>query len=100
MELRRSLDPIYRSHSSRFDVELVSSSISNRADSDRHELRRLFGGANRSFTASSFEEEGGEDTRANNDIGGSSDRQRQRQRQWQGDDGDRHQRRPAASTGR
>ncbi|KAF5950203.1 hypothetical protein HYC85_012196 [Camellia sinensis] len=46
------------------------------------------------------DDEDNADTRANNDIGGSSDLQKQRQRQWQGDDGDQHQKRPAASTGR
>ncbi|GMQ00274.1 hypothetical protein CsSME_00047429 [Camellia sinensis var. sinensis] len=76
---------MYRSRSFRFDielVELVSSSISNQADSDRHELQRLFGGANRSSATASVEEEGCEDVadaKASDDIRGSGDRQRQ----WQ-----------------
>ncbi|THG06926.1 hypothetical protein TEA_005160 [Camellia sinensis var. sinensis] len=81
---------MYRSRSFGFDVELVSSSISNQADSDRHELQRLFGGANRSSTTASVKEEGCEDTadtRASDDVEGSSDQQRQ----WQGNDGRGHQ---------
>ncbi|GMP33162.1 hypothetical protein CsSME_00006605 [Camellia sinensis var. sinensis] len=71
---------MYRSRSSRFDVELVSSSKSNHADSDRHELQRLCGDASWSSAAASVEEEGCKDiadARASDDVVGSGDRQRQ-----------------------